>query len=118
MNERNDHLRKAYLEGHKACGLKIGDKVKVVRKVNDFEQGWDNVWNSNMKLGTYVIARDGKEKGFGMRNDYNYPWFVLEKVEDAKLDILDGLDFGGQTEHVRKLIERLDARYGYKQERE
>ena len=33
-----------YKERQAECGLKVGDKVKILRKVGDFEDGWGSDW--------------------------------------------------------------------------
>ena len=123
----NEHLREAYRLGHINSGIKVGDMVKVLRLPRAYEQGWSGgeeyVPQSKRdqvgKIWKVVENHPGEyftvESREGCGSGNFFPWFVLEKVEDAKSDILDGLDFGFQTEHVRKLIERLDARYGYKE---
>lgn len=115
MNNNNSHLRKAYLAGHKACGLKVGDYVKVTRKAEDYEVGWNSFWLGEMDslVGhIYTILHDEGEEGFGIKvhsTNYILPWFVLEKVTAPKKDLaftlLDGLDFGCQQDNVKKLIE-------------
>jgi hypothetical protein len=114
----NEHLREAYIAGHKACGLKVGDRVRLTRVAQSQEQGWGKHWIEIMNdwVGEIlIIDYDSGEDGFHVREGCYYPWFVLKKIGDAKPDLLEGLDFGCQTEYVRKLIERLDARYGYKE---
>jgi hypothetical protein len=74
-----------YLDGHRGCGLKVGDKVKVIRTAEDFEQGWKNSWTGPMyrRVGqTCTITGDDAEYGFTMDSGFGYPYFVLEKVEE------------------------------------
>jgi len=78
---------KSYLKGHKASGLKVGDKVKIVRKAKDFEKGWSTVWIGSMDgtvntMGT--ITSDDREYGFMIDKNAYYPYFVLEKVVSKK----------------------------------
>lgn len=81
-------LPKSYLELHNESGLKVGDKVRVVRKAKSHEQGWDNTWNTEMD--EYVgkickINSDHKKSGFWLKLNNtakNFPYFVLEKVEE------------------------------------
>ncbi len=77
-------IQPSYLEHHKACGLKVGDLVKVLRKAEDLEQGWNAVWSPSMNssVGTILTIKGcGGGDGFRLNNGYYYPYFVLEKVE-------------------------------------
>ena len=77
-----------YLEKHNASGFKIGDVVKITRIANDDENGWQSSWVDTMNnyVGqTLTIRRDDGIYGFKCKNeanndDYDYPYFVLEKV--------------------------------------
>jgi len=85
----------SYLERHQACGLKVGDRVKVTRKAVYREGGWDR-WIPSMSdaVGeTAVILLDRGIRGFKLKFDSElsyaasysaYPYFVLEKVEEEK----------------------------------
>lgn len=78
---------KSYLELHNESGLKVGDKVKVVRKATNREQGWDNSWTTDMDVcvgNYYEINYDGEHTGFALNciGNFNFPYFVLEKVEE------------------------------------
>lgn len=74
-----------YLASHNACGLKVGDKVRVVRGAGERELGWDNDWVREMDsaVGKVVtISEDNGVNGFRFEGrPYEYPHFVLEKVE-------------------------------------
>jgi hypothetical protein len=77
-----------YHKGHKACGLKVGDHVKVTRKAKDKESGWNNSWHDDMHryVGkTAIIIADHGISGFrcalsGDRSGWGFPFFILEKV--------------------------------------
>ena len=83
--------KKSYEKRQAECGLKVCDKVRVIRKAEDYEDGWDNTW-----AGVYMddfVGRIGKIVGerpcAGFRvfcEELNvrlwFPYFVLEKVED------------------------------------
>jgi hypothetical protein len=110
------NLKEAYLAGHKACGLKVGDRVKVMRAAEKGEQGWQNTWSvyaggadKNQTIGNvYEIIQDNLVKGFILdfdSNAWHFPWFILEKVEDA-IKTSD-LDFGCQQENVEILVSRI-----------
>jgi len=79
----------SYLERHKACGLKVGDRVRVTRKAKDNEDGWENPWliDKDPMVGkTYPITKDDNSCGFELDNIAwaHFPYFVLEKVEEEK----------------------------------
>jgi len=79
-----------YLTAHKACGIKVGDWIKVTRKAESCEKGWKGNWYSTMD--GYVgrvgqVIRDLKS-GFlisfyleKFEFPWDFPYFVLEKVE-------------------------------------
>ena len=85
-------MEKSYEERQRECGLKVGDKVKILRKVVSFEDGWDNYWSEGADTWvgkTGVIIGDSKVVGFKVfleeENDWCFfPYFVLEKVEDKE----------------------------------
>lgn len=73
-------------------GIKVGDKVRIVRKADSYEDGWDNTWGLNMdkavgKVGTVSrISANFTEWGIevdvpDVEPSLRYPYFVLEKVE-------------------------------------
>jgi hypothetical protein len=72
--------------------LKVGDKVKILRKAKDDEDGWDNRCpeDADTWVGkTGEIIEDGGGVGLKVfleeENDWWYfPYFVLEKVEDKE----------------------------------
>lgn len=82
---------KEYIDAHAACGLKVGDTVRVVRKAKSDENGWDNDWIAEMDafVGlTGVICKDSKGTGFELdETGYKFPFFVLEKVSDKAPDV-------------------------------
>ena len=77
-----------YVEGHRKSGIKVGDKVRVTRKAEDYEDGWDNTWECEMDSllneKEFNIVEALEEKGFGIIVPYNrywwLPYFVLEKI--------------------------------------
>ena len=78
-----------YLIGHKASGFKKGDRVKVLRKALDYEDGWNLFWNPLMddlvnRDDGYIIY-DYEDRGFnvafkGRGKGTVFPYFVLERV--------------------------------------
>jgi hypothetical protein len=86
----------SYIKGHNKSGFKVGDKVKVLRKVRNYENGWNNIWCSNMNdcVGKiYEIVYEEEDAGFKLNTNihgvnYSFPYFVLKK---AGLDLPDDL---------------------------
>lgn len=73
-----------YAERQAKCGLKVGDRVKIVSLPETEQDGWeDSVLPCMRRLVGSVdrIERDCGADGFSVSN-YNWPYFVLEKVED------------------------------------
>ena len=89
-----DKLQKVWVE---ETGLKIGDRVKVLREFNDKELGPVVPWNPEMsetigEVGEVVCINIYSIKvNFG-DDDWYYPFTVLEKVgieEEEKPDVPD-----------------------------
>ena len=82
-------MGKSYEERQRECGLKVGDKVKILRKAVSFEDGWDNYWSEGADTWvgkTGVIIGDSKVVGLKVfleeEDDcWYFPYFILEKVE-------------------------------------
>lgn len=76
---------KSYIERQNECGIKVGDNVKVIRKAESGEDGWENTWIFAMDgaVGNEykVIGNDGT-CGLTLDLDVglNFPYFVLSKV--------------------------------------
>lgn len=75
-----------YKTAQAECGLKVGDKVRVVRKAETHEKGWSDSWISPMYslIGTENTIASIGLAGVGIRSnnsDFYFPFFVLEKVE-------------------------------------
>jgi hypothetical protein len=66
----------SYLEQHKASGFSEGDLVIVTRKSSNYENGWDNSWVNSGAKG-FTLKYENNNNYYG----YDFPWFVLEKVE-------------------------------------
>lgn len=74
--------------------IKVGSKVKIIKKANSEEGGWGAYWNSFMndsvnKTGIVTMINDNTFSNIGIQvylenkdSYYFYPYFVLEKVED------------------------------------
>lgn len=76
---------KSYLERQNECGIKVGDKVKVVRKAENHEDGWGNMWiplmdpavgNEYEVIGVHGISGITINFYLGL----TFPYFVLSKV--------------------------------------
>ena len=86
---KNDlNLHAHYVALQKASGIKVGDTVKVLRKANSHEMGWNNKWTVEMDefVGmTFIVedlrAADGIGLMQGNCGPYNFPFFVLEMVK-------------------------------------
>jgi hypothetical protein len=72
--------------------FKVGDRVKILRKVRTHAQGWQNSWVPYMdeavgKIGTVVYIHEGKHdvqvQVAGVPDIWGYPAFVLRKVRQA-----------------------------------
>lgn len=78
----------------KKNNIKVGSKVKIIKKANSEENGWGAYWNSFMddsinEVGIVTTIDDKSNNNIGIQvylenkdNYYFYPYFVLEKVED------------------------------------
>ena len=111
MNEQE-----AYLVLHKASGIKVGDRVKVLRKAADYEMGWGNSWVASMDgiVGTEgIVTLDDDSYGFEIDHAKGYPFFVLEKVSSAPVlpasitEAIESGDFGCRKESVKKLARAI-----------
>lgn len=87
-------MEKVYLDAQAACGLKVGDYVKLLRTSTYDEAGWnsrkyDMQYNMLWRVGeVYKIIEIGNlGVALECNNLYNYfPYFVLEKVEKPKYE--------------------------------
>lgn len=83
---------KVYLDAQAACGLKAGDYVRVTREAKVREAGWGNPWVLDMNAAVGRIGKVNCLCNFGVRvhfgspiiNTWNFPYFVLEKVEEPE----------------------------------
>lgn len=75
-----------YAERQAKCGLKVGDRVRILTLPESGQDGWKAGACGNMRhlVGcVYEITHDCKEFGFTV-GGWNLPYFVLEKVKDRK----------------------------------
>lgn len=99
-------MKMTYKENHRKSGIKIGDKVKILRKAESFECGWKNGWvpEMNRMVGmTSIITGDSGEYGFVLEDGLGYPYFVLEIVSETYLDghKKSGIKVGDQVKVLR-----------------
>lgn len=88
-------LQEAYLTLHKACGIEVGDMVKVLRKAKRKEMGWFHSWSCHMDhlIGEeFDVREDRGNGGFEIWDEdadqaWVVPFFVLEKVGPAPIKI-------------------------------
>ena len=81
------NIKDAYIAMQAACGIKVGDTVKVLRKAESLEMGWGNVWSDDMDrlIGAQGVAtlcdlQSGVRVNF--EDDwFAFPFFVLQKIE-------------------------------------
>ena len=99
-----------YLKNHNESGFKVGDRVKVIRKAERRENGWQNGWTVEM---TNVLEQEkvltihgpGSASGFPMKEGYSYPYYCLEKVEPTKVgDYVQVDEIYGKLEYTECVI--------------
>jgi len=114
--------REMYIENQANSGLAVGDKVKVLRKAENNENGWSNNWLSEMNdnIGKIVNITDFEKFGVNVKeSDYSYPYFVLEKVVDEYIPfdynddlvgkIIKSNKPNGTVVHPKLLITKQDS---------
>ena len=76
-----------YDYGHERCGIKRGDSVKVLRRADDHEMGWENTWTMDSSVGkTLTVSGDSGSGGLQLSDSYNYPFFVLELIRKKEAE--------------------------------
>lgn len=85
------NLQEAYKVMQANCGIEVGDTVRVLRKAEEDEMGWNNVWSSGMDK---FLGKLGKAERFGeagvrvyceeLKDWFSFPFFVLELVKKGK----------------------------------
>lgn len=93
-------IKKVYMDAQAASGLKVGDFVKILRKAENEEGGWDNNWHPVMnkyigKIGKiYSIGDRGIVIDFPDADFWSFPYFILEKAttpKDIQQEILESI---------------------------
>ena len=96
------------------ANLKVGDDVKIIRTAKRGERGWSNFWNKEMDsavgvMGIVLGIKEGND-GITVRvkglRDYDYPAFVLEKIEKKSNVVIyennpNGLKRGDRVKVIR-----------------
>lgn len=74
----------------KLLGVTVGTKVKITRSAASGEQGWDNTWPGDSRVGKVCtidrISTDGSGSGIHMEEGNWYPYFILEPT-DAVMEV-------------------------------
>ena len=97
-------MEQVYMDTQAACGLKVGDYVKVLRKAESYEAGWWSRWPADMdkyvgQIGRiYELHKGSIRVGLATGEWWNFPYFVLEKTE--------------KPEHKFKPFEKVLVRQG------
>lgn len=102
--------------------FQVGDKVKITRKANSRENGWNNIWISDMdsavgKVGTVTeVTQWGIGVNVpGIRGFYQYPEFVLEVASKHGFEIGERVRVtakrGGPYVGVPATVKSFDTEY-------
>lgn len=77
-----------YLKAQAACGLSVGDYVRVMYKCESYFGGWDSVWYREMDdtIGDIFSIEAIYDKGVQLKNIFVYPFFVLQPVANHILN--------------------------------
>jgi len=77
----------------KKHNVKVGDKVKVLRKCADYEDGWGETWVKDMEANIGKVNRIKhlchSSLGISLEvpcNAFFYPYFVLEPVKEPETE--------------------------------
>ena len=100
-NRSRVRYRLPYGERQAKCGIGVGDFVKMLRVPLEHEDGWEcSAVPSSMIASVgkvFEVSKVDPDSGFFLKDDWWYPYFVLEKVEKPALpkvrtvaDLVDG----------------------------
>lgn len=95
VESKEKEMKKSYVDRQaewvKKNDIKIGDKVRLIRKAESGEDGWPNVWPGKVDEWAGKILKVKEISGGNIscynfeENDwFNFPYFVLEKVIERK----------------------------------
>lgn len=79
----------------KATGVKVGDKVRVIRVIKGHEQNWNDTWgdyNNNTVGSIFEISKIDEAGIRDKNNKYWHPYFCLEPAPAVKLPEAIDLD--------------------------
>ncbi len=93
-DRKSEQQAQEYLEKQDACGIRKGDFVKIKRKAESFEGGWQDKWVEGMNemigcsgivvsiknTGILVIVPGVSRETMGMPLPNSFPYFVLKKL--------------------------------------
>lgn len=65
----------------KTTGLKVGDRVKVIAKAEDFQSGWPTIWVPSMDEVTDGVVTLIDDDGIQIGRHW-FPFFVLVKQNE------------------------------------
>lgn len=87
LPEKEESYEERQAKWVKANNVKVGDRVRILRKAEDHEDGWGDVWTKGCSVGCGEIVDINNKYGIRVCMDDTpwiswYPYFVLEKVED------------------------------------
>lgn len=81
-------IQEAYKVMQAECGIKVGDRVKIVRKFKENEMGYNgHFWGTVGNVSTVIMLQEND--GIKLADEHGYfkhwaPFFVLELIEKAK----------------------------------
>lgn len=89
MKDIKEEMEKLYLELQKEADFRVGDRVKVLRAAESWENGWQEVWDSEIKdkfVGKTFKIRDVSKWGISLRYGegalaWHFPYFILEREQ-------------------------------------
>jgi len=75
-------IEDAYQTMQAASGIKVGDRVKVLRRAKSGEMGWHNYWVEGMDemIGKEYTVMGVDDLGIVLNRCTYFPFFVLEKI--------------------------------------
>ena len=110
-------LEKAYRVLAKNCGIKAGDTIRLLRRYEGYELGCQNAWipEKNHMIGKTFIVHEmccGGDIRIVINNQredryfLNFPFFAVEKIEDATPEIVLTID-GKEVKISNETLENI-----------
>ena len=77
------NIDEAYQIMSKESGINVGDTVKVIRKAQSYEMGWQTAWDPYMDemIGKEYTVSEVFDGVYHLSDLYWFPFFVLEKIK-------------------------------------